>query len=148
MRAPADAGRRAAQIQSDLSDTWKKCGMARLIGDPVTDAAKFKATSPSEHADKIHAPVLLAYGGKDKRVPIEHGERFHDALMKQPGAASEWIVTRTKATAGSTKRTTSTSGTGSRSSATPTSARIETSDGAGTLASLRNPGAVRDGRLQ
>ena len=77
---------------SDLDDTWKTYGMTKLIGDPMTDAAKFKATSPSEHADKIHAPVLLAYGGKDKRVPIEHGERLHDALMKQPGAKSEWIV--------------------------------------------------------
>ena len=77
---------------SDADDTWKKYGLPKLVGDPATDAVKFKATSPSEHADKIRAPVLLAYGGKDKRVPIEHGERFHDALMKQPGAKSEWIV--------------------------------------------------------
>ena len=77
---------------SDLDDTWKKYGMTKLIGDPVADAAKFKATSPLENAAKIHAPVLLAYGEKDKRVPLEHGQRFHDALMKQPGAKSEWIV--------------------------------------------------------
>ena len=77
---------------SDLDDAWKKYGMTKLIGDPVADAAKFKATSPVENAAKIRAPVLLAYGAKDKRVPIEHGERFHDALMKQPGAKAEWIV--------------------------------------------------------
>ena len=77
---------------SDADDTWKKYGMTKLIGDPVADAQRFKATSPSLNTDKIHAPVLLAYGGKDSRVPLEHGERFHDALMKQPGAKSEWIV--------------------------------------------------------
>ena len=77
---------------SDASDAWKKYGMTKLIGDPVADAAKFKATSPTENAAKIHAPVLLAYGEKDKRVPLEHGERFHEALMKQPGAKVEWIV--------------------------------------------------------
>ncbi len=77
---------------SDTSDEVKKYGMRRMIGDPVADAAKFKATSPTGNVGKIHAPVLLAYGGKDRRVPIEHGERFHDALVKQPGAKSEWIV--------------------------------------------------------
>jgi len=25
-------------------------------------------------------------------VPLEHGEKFHAALMQQPGARSEWIV--------------------------------------------------------
>ena len=34
----------------------------------------------------------MAYGGQDKRVPIEHGEHFHDALLKQPGARVEWVV--------------------------------------------------------
>jgi dipeptidyl aminopeptidase/acylaminoacyl peptidase len=77
---------------SDLSDTWKKYGLPKLAGDPVADAAQFKATSPLEQVARIHAPVLLAYGGKDTRVPIEHGEKFHDALMKQPGSKSEWIV--------------------------------------------------------
>jgi dipeptidyl aminopeptidase/acylaminoacyl peptidase len=77
---------------SDTSDTAKKYGMPWLIGDPVADAAKLKATSPITNVARIHAPVLMAYGGKDLRVPIEHGERFHDALMKQPGAKSEWVV--------------------------------------------------------
>ncbi len=77
---------------SDMNDTWKKYGMTKLIGDPVADAAKFKAVSPIENAARIRAPVLLAYGDQDKRVPLEHGERLHDALMKQPGAKSEWVV--------------------------------------------------------
>ena len=77
---------------SDASDTWKKYGLSKLLGDPVADAARFKATSPVSNVARIHAPVLMAYGGKDRRVPLEHGERFHDALMKQAGAKSEWVV--------------------------------------------------------
>jgi len=77
---------------SDMDDNWKKYGASRLIGDPVADAAQFKATSPTENTARIRAPLLLAYGEKDVRVPLEHGERFHDALMKQPGAKSEWVV--------------------------------------------------------
>src|SRR5471032_2146152 len=68
---------------SDISDTWKKYGLNKLLGDPKADADRLKATSPINNVAKIHAPVLLAYGGKDVRVPIEHGERLHDALKKQ-----------------------------------------------------------------
>jgi len=77
---------------SDLSDAWKQYGLSRLMGDPVADAAQLKATSPANHVDKIHAPVLMAYGGKDMRVPIEHGEHLHDALRKLPDAKVEWVV--------------------------------------------------------
>ncbi len=77
---------------SDLSDAWKRYGLTKLVGDPKTSAEQFKATSPIEQVARIHAPVLLAYGAKDLRVPLEHGEKFHAALMKQPGARSEWIV--------------------------------------------------------
>jgi len=87
-----DIGLLFSSTRSDWDDIWKKYGAAKLIGDPVADAAQFRANSPIENAARIHAPVLLAYGDNDKRVPIEHGERFHDALMKQPGARSEWIV--------------------------------------------------------
>jgi len=77
---------------SDTSDEWKKYGMPVLVGDPVADAAQLKATSPTNVVARIHAPVLMAYGGKDRRVPIEHGERFRDALKRQPGAQIEWVV--------------------------------------------------------
>ncbi len=77
---------------SDADDTWKKYGLTKLVGNPATDGARFKATSPSENAAKIHAPVLMAYGEKDSRVPLEHGERMRDALARQPGAKVEWVV--------------------------------------------------------
>ena len=62
-----------------------------LIGDPDVDAARFKATSPLENVAKIKAPVLMAYGGEDRRVPIVHGERIRDALLRQ-GTPVEWVT--------------------------------------------------------
>ena len=77
---------------SNLASVWKDYGMPRLVGDPVIDAAQIKATSPLRNVDKIHAPLLLAYGGKDRSVPKSHGELFRDALMKQPGADVQWVL--------------------------------------------------------
>ena len=62
-----------------------------LIGDQDKDAAQLKATSPLEQAARIKAPVLMAYGGQDHRVPVVHGERMRDALKKN-GTPVEWIV--------------------------------------------------------
>lgn len=77
---------------SDASDDWKRYGMPKLIGDQAADAKQLKATSPIENVARIHAPLLLAYGGKDVRVPIIHGETFRDAMAKVPGSSVEWIV--------------------------------------------------------
>lgn len=62
-----------------------------LIGDPDKDAAQFRATSPLEQAAKIKAPVLMAYGGGDRRVPLVHGEKMRSVLERQ-GTPVEWIV--------------------------------------------------------
>ena len=79
---------------SDLDEAtiWRDYGMPKLIGDRETDAAQLKATSPLRNVDKIHAPLLLAYGGKDTRVPKDHGVKFRDAMMKQPGADVQWVL--------------------------------------------------------
>ena len=40
-------------------------------------------------------PLLLAYGEKDRRVPLIHGEAFRKALQAAPGRAPdslEWQV--------------------------------------------------------
>jgi dipeptidyl aminopeptidase/acylaminoacyl peptidase len=61
-----------------------------MIGDPDRDAAQFKATSPLANAARIKAPVLMAYGGSDYRVPIDHGVDMRNAL-RWHGTAVEWI---------------------------------------------------------
>jgi dipeptidyl aminopeptidase/acylaminoacyl peptidase len=78
-------------FQSDMSDRWKDYGMPLLVGDPVQDAAQLKATSPLEQAARIRQPLLLAYGGWDRRVPLYHGEHFRDAVRRN-NPAVEWIV--------------------------------------------------------
>lgn len=76
---------------NDISQEARQYSLPTLIGDPKADAAKLAAVAPVELAGRIKAPVLLAYGGKDTRVPIEHGERMRDALRKA-GNEPEWVV--------------------------------------------------------
>ncbi len=76
---------------SDLSDGYKKYGVPLLIGDARLDAARFNATSPLMQAARIKQPLLLAYGGRDERVPKIHGTKFYDAV-KVGNADVEWLV--------------------------------------------------------
>jgi dipeptidyl aminopeptidase/acylaminoacyl peptidase len=78
-------------FQSDMSDRWKDYGMPLMVGDPDKDAAQLKATSPLVQAARIRQPLLLAYGGWDRRVPLYHGEKFRDAV-RQTNPAVEWVV--------------------------------------------------------
>ncbi len=77
--------------ESDMTDRFRTYGMPELIGDPVKDAARLKATSPLAQAARIKQPLLLAYGGGDMRVPLYHGNQFY-AAIKQTNADVEWIV--------------------------------------------------------
>jgi dipeptidyl aminopeptidase/acylaminoacyl peptidase len=70
---------------------WIDYGAKDLIGDPKIDAEKFRSVSPLVNAEKLKAPVLLAYGGADHRVPIKHGNEFRQALDKY-GKTYEWVV--------------------------------------------------------
>jgi len=76
---------------SDMSSEWRKYGMPEMIGDQEKDAAQLKATSPVEQAARITAPLLLAYGGADERVPIYHGRQFHDAVTRT-NKDVEWVL--------------------------------------------------------
>lgn len=76
---------------SDTSDEWKRYGMPEMVGDRSKDAAQLAATSPIRLAAKITQPLLMAYGGVDRRVPIEHGTQFRDAVRKT-NQQVEWVV--------------------------------------------------------
>jgi dipeptidyl aminopeptidase/acylaminoacyl peptidase len=77
---------------SDFAQSdYQKYAFKDLVGDPDKDAALLKSVSPLENAARIKAPVLMAYGGSDVRVPIIHGEKMRDALQKQ-GTPVEWTV--------------------------------------------------------
>lgn len=76
---------------SDTSERSRQYSMPQTVGDLEKDAAMLKANAPIELAARIKAPVLLAYGGRDMRVPIVHGEKMRDALAGA-GNKPEWIV--------------------------------------------------------
>ena len=76
---------------SDMTERYRKYGMPELVGDPVKDAAQLTATSPLAQAARIRQPLLLAYGGADRRVPLFHGNKFYDAV-KQGNKDVEWVV--------------------------------------------------------
>ncbi len=76
--------------QSDATDDLAKYFLPLKVGDLKKDAAQLKATSVIENADKITQPLILAYGGRDVRVPIEHGEKLMKA--KKDKSNVEWIV--------------------------------------------------------
>lgn len=78
-------------LESDMSDAYRKHGLPELVGDLVKDAEQIKATSPLVHASKIKQPLLLAYGGADKRVTLNHGTEFYNAV-KVTNPNVEWVT--------------------------------------------------------
>ncbi len=77
---------------SDTSDSdFTKYMVPVMVGDAERDKAQLRATSPAQNAEKIKAPVFMAYGGEDRRVPLIHGERMRDA-MERAGKSYEWMV--------------------------------------------------------
>ena len=77
---------------SDASEQWQRYGMPRLVGDPEKDGAQLDATSPLKRAREITKPVLMAYGTKDRRVPLPHGTRMRDALKEAGRVEVEWVT--------------------------------------------------------
>lgn len=75
---------------SDITDQVKTHGLPRLMGDSVKDAEMLRTYSPLQQAHRIKAPLLMAYGGKDERVPLVHGEKMRDAL-KSHNNQVEWV---------------------------------------------------------
>jgi dipeptidyl aminopeptidase/acylaminoacyl peptidase len=74
---------------SDASQAARDIYMPAMVGDPKKDAALLAAASPLAHVQRIKAPVFLAHGDDDVRVPLEHAERMLAALRKQ-GKDVEW----------------------------------------------------------
>ncbi len=79
-----------AWVSDDISRSARLHGLRTLVGDPEKDAAMLTAVSPLAQAARIRAPLLLAFGEKDKRVPLAHGLRIRDAL-KAAGHPPEWV---------------------------------------------------------
>jgi len=75
---------------SDISDEARGYEMPQLIGDRTVDARQLADTSPVEQAPNVRRPLLLAYGGADRRVPVQHGTEFRDAVRRTNNDV-EWV---------------------------------------------------------
>jgi dienelactone hydrolase len=81
-----------ATDDSDTNDNRAAMQFQRLlIGDVKARRESSDEVSPVVHAGRIRAPLLLAHGDRDRRVPISHGELLVKA-MKAKGREPEWIV--------------------------------------------------------
>ncbi len=76
---------------TDQSDDSRQHTYPTLIGDPIKDAAMLERVTPVLQAGQIRAPLLLAFGGADRRVPIVHGNRLREALVAA-GRPPQWVV--------------------------------------------------------
>jgi dipeptidyl aminopeptidase/acylaminoacyl peptidase len=70
-------------VTRPLQELGTTAELHKRIGDPKTDAAQLRATSPMANAARIRKPVLLAYGAHDSAVPAADGQALFDAI--KPG---------------------------------------------------------------
>ena len=73
----------------------RRWGQSFLESQHGTDVELMKRYSPVHNVDKLKAPVLIAHGEKDVRVPIEHAEALREAMDKH-GKSYEWYVKDTE----------------------------------------------------
>jgi dipeptidyl aminopeptidase/acylaminoacyl peptidase len=81
----------AWNVIDDLDDGSRRYMLPQLVGDIDKDAKMLAENSPLLRAQEIKAPLFLAFGESDQRVPLEHGERLRSALIKA-GRAPEWVT--------------------------------------------------------
>jgi dipeptidyl aminopeptidase/acylaminoacyl peptidase len=64
--------------------------MHQIVGDPDKDARQLIETSPLKQAARITRPLLLAHGGIDRRVQVEHALLLRSALEERH-APLTWV---------------------------------------------------------
>lgn len=83
---------------------WAAFSMPLMVADREKDAQQIRATSAVHQAARLKAPVILAYGREDVRVPYDHGQKLRDALkphnknveyIEYPGEGHGWRLLET-----------------------------------------------------
>ena len=62
-----------------------------VVGDAARDSEMFRRHSPLHNVKAIQAPVLLAMGARDVRVPLVHADKFV-ARMREEGKRIEYLL--------------------------------------------------------
>jgi len=92
-------------VDDDTSDLSRKYTIPETIGDSEKDAEMLAMNSPVLLANRIKAPLLLAFGEADRRVPLAHGNRMREALQNAnqepewvtyPGEGHSWAMMKTR----------------------------------------------------
>lgn len=78
-------------VIDDIDNSSRRYALPQLVGDLEKDAEMLTANSPLVRAAEIKAPLLLAFGESDRRVPLAHGERLRAALIKAR-RPPEWVT--------------------------------------------------------
>jgi acetyl esterase/lipase len=78
-------------IRDDTSDMSRRYSLPQMVGDAKADADMLTSVSPVAQADSIRAPLLLAFGEADERVPLVHGKRLREAMQKA-GRDPVWVT--------------------------------------------------------
>jgi dipeptidyl aminopeptidase/acylaminoacyl peptidase len=78
-------------VRDDINDAGRRYSLPQMVGDAKADFEMLTAVSPLAQAERIRAPLFLAFGDSDLRVPLAHGKRLRDA-MRKAGAEPEWIT--------------------------------------------------------
>ncbi|MGD9832957.1 MAG: alpha/beta hydrolase family protein, partial [Piscinibacter sp.] len=93
--AVTDLGLMQTVAWSDIAENYKYDYLENEfkleVGDSKDDAEMFQRVSPARNADKIKGAVMLTMGSDDVRVPLIHGEKMRDAMIKA-GKPIEWKV--------------------------------------------------------
>lgn len=78
-------------IRDDISDSGRRYSLPQMVGDAKADADMLTSVSPVAQASSIRAPLLLAFGEADERVPLAHGKRLREAMQKA-GREPVWVT--------------------------------------------------------
>lgn len=78
---------------SDISmfSDYLQTEFKKTVGDSSADREMFDKYSPARHADRVKAPVLIAMGSDDLRVPQAHGDKFVSEL-RAAGKKVDYVV--------------------------------------------------------
>ncbi len=85
-----------SNLKTLLESTPEEWGTARkemelMIGDVERDEAFNRKVSPLFHAEKIRAPLIIAQGANDPRVPIREADQMVEA-MRAKGLPVTYVV--------------------------------------------------------